>query len=60
MVYVKLEVFERVICMKLFEKDSAYDLALRGFSQEYILNKTGFDVGYHNSKIKFDIKDIVI
>lgn len=38
--------------MELFEKDSAFDLAMRGFQQDYILNKTGFDVGYHNSKIK--------
>lgn len=44
--------------MKLFEKDSAFDLAMRGFTQDYILNKTGFDVGYHNAKIKTQTQGI--
>lgn len=33
----------------MFEKDSPQDLLLRGFSREYILDKTGTDVGYHGS-----------
>ena len=44
--------------MELFEKDSAFDLAMRGFTQDYILDKTGFDVGYHNAKIKTQMRGI--
>lgn len=44
--------------MQLFKKDSAYDLALRGFSREYILDKTGVDVGYHGNSAKKHLKGI--
>lgn len=36
----------------MFAKDSPQDLLLRGFSREYILDKTGTDVGYHGNAIK--------
>lgn len=42
----------------MFEKDSPQDLLLRGFSREYILDKTGTDVGYHGNAMKNALKDI--
>ena len=42
----------------MFEKDSPQDLLLRGFSREYILDKTGTDVGYHGNAMKKDLKGI--
>ena len=42
----------------MFEKDSPQDLLLRGFSREYILDKTGTDVGYHGNAMKKELKDI--
>lgn len=33
----------------MYKKDSHQDLVLRGFDREYILEKTGVDVGYHAS-----------
>lgn len=42
----------------MFEKDSPQDLLLRGFSREYILDKTGTDVGYHGNAVKKDLKGI--
>lgn len=42
----------------MFEKDSPQDLLLRGFSREYILDKTGTDVGYHGNTMKKDLKGI--
>lgn len=42
----------------MFEKDSPQDLLLRGFSREYILDKTGIDVGYHGNAMKKDLKGI--
>lgn len=42
----------------MFEKDSPQDLLLRGFSREYILDKTGTDVGYHGNAMKADLKGI--
>ena len=42
----------------MFEKDSPQDLLLRGFSREYILNKTGTDVGYHGNVMKKELKGI--
>lgn len=42
----------------MFEKDSPQDLLLRGFSREYILDKTGTDVGYHGNVMKKDLKGI--
>lgn len=42
----------------MFEKDSPRDLLLRGFSREYILDKTGTDVGYHGNAMKKELKDI--
>ncbi len=38
--------------MKLFEKDSAPDLVCRGMSREYILDKTGVDVGWRGTKMQ--------
>lgn len=40
----------------MFEKDSPQDLLLRGFSREYILDKTCFDVGYHGSLDKLNVQ----
>lgn len=42
----------------MFEKDSPQDLLLRGFSREYILDKTGTDVGYHGNAMKAELKGI--
>lgn len=42
----------------MFEKDSPQDLLLRGFSREYILDKTGTDVGYHGNAMKNGLKGI--
>jgi hypothetical protein len=42
----------------MFEKDSPQDLLLRGFSREYILDKTGTDVGYHGNTMKKELKGI--
>lgn len=42
----------------MFEKDSPQDLLLRGFSREYILDKTGTDVGYHGNDMKKELKGI--
>ena len=42
----------------MFEKDSPQDLLLRGFSREYILDKTGIDVGYHGNAMKAELKGI--
>jgi len=42
----------------MFEKDSPQDLLLRGFSREYILDKTGADVGYHGNAMKNVLKGI--
>lgn len=42
----------------MFEKDSPQDLLLRGFSREYILDKTGTDVGYHGNAMKKELKSI--
>ena len=42
----------------MFEKDSPQDLLLRGFSREYILDKTGTDVGYHGNAMKAGLKGI--
>lgn len=42
----------------MFKKDSPQDLLLRGFSREYILDKTGTDVGYHGNAMKKDLKGI--
>lgn len=42
----------------MFEKDSSQDLLLRGFSREYILDKTGTDVGYHGNAMKKGLKGI--
>lgn len=39
----------------MFETDSPQDLLLRGFSREYILDKTGTDVGYHGNAMKKDL-----
>lgn len=42
----------------MFEKDSPQDLLLRGFSREYILDKTGTDVGYHGNAMKKELKGV--
>jgi parB-like protein len=42
----------------MFEKDSPQDLLLLGFSREYILDKTGTDVGYHGNAMKKELKGI--
>lgn len=42
----------------MFKKDSPQDLLLRGFSREYILDKTGIDVGYHGNAMKKELKGI--
>lgn len=42
----------------MFEKDSPQNLLLRGFSREYILDKTGTDVGYHGNAMKKELKGI--
>lgn len=42
----------------MFEKDSPQDLLLRGFSREYILDKTSVDVGYHGNALKAELKGI--
>lgn len=42
----------------MFEKDSPQDLLLRGFSREYILDKTAVDVGYHGNAMKKDLRGI--
>ena len=42
----------------MFEKDSPQDLLLRGFSREYILDKTGIDVGYHGNAMKKELKGV--
>lgn len=42
----------------MFEKDSPQDLLLRGFSREYILDKTGADVGYHGNAMKKELNGI--
>ena len=42
----------------MFEKDSLQDLLLRGFSREYILDKTGTDVGYHGNAMKKELKGV--
>lgn len=42
----------------MFEKDSPQDLLLRGFSREYVLDKTGTDVGYHGNAMKKELKGI--
>lgn len=42
----------------MFEKDSPQDLLLRGFSREYILDKTSVDVGHHGNAMKAALKGI--
>ena len=42
----------------MFEKESPQDLLLRGFAREYILDKTGTDVGYHGNAMKKELKGI--
>lgn len=42
----------------MFEKDSSQDLLLRGFSREYILDKTSVDVGYHGNALKKELSGI--
>ena len=42
----------------MFEKDSPQDLLLRGLSREYILDKTGTDVGYHGNAMKKELKGV--
>lgn len=42
----------------MFEKDIPQDLLLRGFSREYILDKTSVDVGYHGNAMKKELKGI--
>lgn len=42
----------------MFEKDSPQDLLLRGFSREYILDKTAVDVGYHGNAMKKELKGV--
>lgn len=42
----------------LYADGSYQDLALRGFSREYILEKTGKDVGYHNQKLTKELKNV--
>lgn len=42
----------------MFKKDSPQDLLLRGFSREYILDKTGTDVGYHGNAMKNELKGV--
>lgn len=42
----------------MFDKDSPQDLLLRGFSREYILDKTGTDVGYNGNAMKKELKGI--
>lgn len=42
----------------MFDKDSPQDLLLRGFSREYILDKTDTDVGYHGNAMKKELKGI--
>lgn len=42
----------------MFKKDSPQDLLLRGFSREYILDKTGTDVGYHGNAMKKELKGV--
>lgn len=38
--------------IQLYPEGSYQDLALRGFSRDYILKETGFDVGYHNHNLR--------
>lgn len=42
----------------LFDEDSCQDLLLRGFDQEFILERTGLDVGYHGAKLKSKLSGI--
>jgi len=42
----------------LFEKNSPEDLILRGFTREYIFDKTGFDAGYKNSNARGKFESI--
>lgn len=42
----------------MYKKDSHQDLVLRGFDREYILEKTGFDVGYHAASVKKELSGI--
>lgn len=44
--------------LTLLPKDEPLDLVLRGFGQSEILDKTGFDVGYHGNGVKSQIKGI--
>ena len=42
----------------MYKKDSHQDLVLRGFDREYILEKTGVDVGYHAASVKKELLGI--
>lgn len=42
----------------MYKKDSHQDLVLRGFDREYILEKTGVDVGYHAASVKKELSGI--
>lgn len=42
----------------MYKKDSHQDLVLRGFDREFILEKTGIDVGYHAASVKKELSGI--
>lgn len=44
--------------MQLLQQNTPEDYVLRGYSQSEILEWTGFDVGYHGSKLKTVLKGI--
>ena len=44
--------------MRLLVENSPEDLVLRGFSQDYILRRTGVDVGYHGCYVRKKLSGI--
>ena len=45
--------------MKLFEINTPEDLICRGYSREYILEKTGVDVGYNASAYRNQLLNVL-
>lgn len=54
----EFDVSPDVLACALYPDGSYQDLALRGFSREYILERTGKDVGYHNHKVARELTGV--
>lgn len=54
----EFDVSPDVLACTLYPDGSYQDLALRGFSRDYILERTGKDVGYHNHKVARELTGV--